>query len=153
MWVLLICNIICMHVCISLSYLCMCRLMLHTSYCILIVKELGVMMYTVFKNYFTYLQVIPLYIEDYRIATSVCAFWQHWVWYISGYSTCLLKLLRITLIKLPATYVLHKLQLDILIYHSYMYFRCGNELYTTHTQSINVVLQIIIVTCKLTPLL
>ena len=63
-----------MHVCISLSYLCMCRLMLHTSYCIFIVKELGVMMYTVFKNYFTYLQVIPLYIEDNRIATSVCAF-------------------------------------------------------------------------------
>ena len=24
-------------------------------------------MYTMFKNYFTYLQVIPLYIEDYRI--------------------------------------------------------------------------------------
>ena len=47
--------IICLHVvmCASvncLSYLCMCRLMLCTSYYSLIVKALGVMVYIVFKN-------------------------------------------------------------------------------------------------------
>ena len=94
-----------------------------------------------------------MYIADYRVPyqqPQVSVHFNNIESDISG--ACILKLLWITLIKLPATCVLHKLQLDIDIQHL-MYFCCGKEVYITHTESINVVLQITIVTCKVMPLL